>query len=324
MTLWTPVFLQPTSGDADLTYTGQLLRNLMVSSFLGKDTGFQGEEGVLGGTSGVGFHVVQHAAGANFSVDVASGKAVIHDDEITNGGAALVWNDATYNLSTPNPPATGADLHRVVLQMRNKLENGTYTTYDFIPSLVVDTTHTSTLPAQPPSAVTLASVAIAAGQANVSNSNITDYREQCGAPSAYKAADTARTHNTSVTNDPDLQLNLLASNAVYEFHGSVIYTGDTTTNGDIQHTFNTNSCSGTYVPTRMTTGGNWVAFAQTLGTSVVSGSNGASSLMGISLQGTIATTSAPCSAIFAWAQNTSSGTATTVKAGSFLRARRIS
>ena len=62
----------------------------------------------------------------------------------------------------------------MVLQIRNKSENGAYTTYDFVPLLLADTG--SGTPAEPNSAITLALVSISSGQASVLNANITDSR----------------------------------------------------------------------------------------------------------------------------------------------------
>lgn len=166
MTLHTPFAMQETVGDAaDILYTAQELR--MYHTAIGTLNG----QGVYKGND---LNVTQRAAGANFSVDVASGIAGVIGDDVTSQGIYYAWNDATFNLVTPSAPGSGTRVHRVVAQIRDKLHNGTWTTYDWTPVLLQDTG--SGTPAEPASAVTLALVSIASGQLSVQNANITDKR----------------------------------------------------------------------------------------------------------------------------------------------------
>lgn len=329
MTLHVPQWLQPQSGDADIDYSGFELRNYN-ESIIRRANGFNGERGVLPSTATLlGFAVAQRGAGANFSVDIASGRAVINDADVTNGGVAYVWSDATFNLATPSPPASGTNLHRVILQLRNKLENGTYTTYDFTPVLVADTSvgGSGTFPAEPTSAITLAKVSIASGQSNVSNANITDYREQAGPVSAYKTADTNRASSTSLTADPALQLDNLASNAIYKVEGNIFYVGGTgTSEGDLQWGWNSTGAAMIYQAFYRTIASGLGDGGSYTDSDVVNGAQtaGGSTFLGVTLKGTIDTANAPCSMIFKWAQSSSNSTATTVRAGSYLRAVRLS
>ena len=331
MTLHVPQFLQSQSGDADITYSGFEMRNLL-ESVNRKDNGFAAERGVLAGSgSGFGFKVSQRGSGANFSVDVASGRAIINDGEVTNGGVAFVWSDATFNLATPSPPASGTNLHRVVLQLRNKLENGTYTTYDFIPVLVADTSSggSGTFPAEPTSAITLAQVSIASGQANVSNSNITDYREGAGPSAAFKPSDTGRT-SASMTNDPDLQLLNLASSATYKVSGLLIYNAANGT--DISLTWSVPAGSvfrytaaridlNSNTPVHQVFAASDTLNAQGNGTGTGTGVSG--QVRGITVNGTLTTVGAPQSLVLQWGANTNTGSTTTLMARSHMQAVRL-
>lgn len=319
MTLHQPLLMQPSTGDADLTWSGQEMRTLLAA-LLGHPDGFQNARGILGGVNGIGFSVAQRGAGANFSVDIPAGKAVVVGGDITNQGSYVIWNDTTFNLAVPSP-GSGTEVHRVVLQVRDKLVNGTWTTYDFTPVLLPDTG--SGTPAEPASAVTIAFVSVAAGQASVQNANITDYREHASTVTCFKASDTSRASTTSMTKDPDIQLNNLAAGATYDVRGVIFYTGGTGgSEGDIQYTWNTQNCGFTYGSSRQNLAGPAAGFANTDADTVQAATTGVSSLMNISIQGTLVTTASPAFCRFSWAQNSSNATNTTVKAKSQLRARR--
>jgi hypothetical protein len=161
MTLHKPWAMQPAVADADLTYTAQELR--MFGTGLARIRTNQ----IL---TQADFQVTQRGAGANFSVDVAAGIAGVVGDDITNQGLYICWNDATVNVATPSAPGSGTRIHRLVLQVRDKQSNGTYTTYDAILSVLQDTG--SGTPAEPNSALTLALITIASGQSSVTNANI--------------------------------------------------------------------------------------------------------------------------------------------------------
>ena len=164
MTLLKPVWVQPTGADPSLYYPGSELRQFAQA--------LVGAEGVFGFGSLV---VAQRAAGANFSVDIAAGQASVVGNDVAGQGIYVITNTAgAYNLVTPSAPGAGTRYHRVVAQIRDKTCNGSWTTYDWIPVLVQDTG--SGLPAEPPSAVSLAQVAITTGQVSVLNANITDLR----------------------------------------------------------------------------------------------------------------------------------------------------
>jgi hypothetical protein len=122
------------------------------------------------------FQVTQRGAGANFSVDVSSGFASVGGGDISNQGKYLVNSIGTVNLVTDGAPGSGTRIHRVIARVRDKQSSGTYTTYDWTFEVLEDTG--SGTPATPVSAISLAYVTIASGQASVLNANITDDRLQ--------------------------------------------------------------------------------------------------------------------------------------------------
>lgn len=227
MTQHRPVYMQPASGDPDITFTAQEIRRALLRTAFGLTT-----EGVADYDSG-SFKVTQRGAGANFSVDVAAGVAAVNGDDAADQGTYLCWSDAVVNVVTPSAPASGTRVHRLVLQVRDKLHNGSFTTYDQLLSLLQDTG--SGTPAEPNSAITLALISIAAGQASVTNANITNQRTRLADyAGAIKPADTSRASTTTLTVDPDLQINGLAPGS-YEFAAYLRYSAGTT--GDIAWTW---------------------------------------------------------------------------------------
>ena len=142
-----------------------------------------------------------------------------------------------------------------------------------------------------------------------------------------KAADTGRTHATTLTNDPDLQLLNLGASATYAVDGMLFYTGGSgAAEGDFAWQFTLSAGSGgTYGDSHVSPAGNFGGFgggawttnrgAQTQGTSTV---------QVVMFAGSVTTgAAAPQYLILQWAQNTDTGTATTLKAGSYLRAKRL-
>lgn len=325
MTFYQPVWQQPTTGDPDLTYSGFLMRNHNRSLMAAGD-GVQGVEGVLSAGSGL-----KVSAGTGFAVNVASGRAMVNDDYATNGGQSMCWMDSSGSVTCPSAPGSGSDLHRIVLRVRDKLEHtgaGGDSTYDFLPDIIPDTTHTGTLPATQPSCITLASVLIPAGSGSITAGGvvITDMREMCIPNAVQKSADTSRSSTTSMSVDPALQLTNLQSNCTMWFQGQVFYIGGTgSSEGDLKFTWNCTGCTMLYNVAYRDTGGNLVLPPYHPDTDTITAQTAGTSTGQLSLlfEGIITTTGAPCSANFKWAQGSSNSQATTVQAGSWLQARRL-
>src|SRR5262249_55462711 len=248
-----PVFLQPVVGDAAITYSAQEFRQY-VRAQLTMASGVGGEQGV---TAASGFNVTQRGLGANMSVDVSSGPAYIVGDDVANQGTYQVWSDATANVTGWTVPGAGTFHHRLVLQVQDKLNNGAYSGY--VANLVPVLDAGGGLPAEPPSAITLATIDIAAGTVSITNGIINDYRQRVGPVSVFKTGDTARTNNTAFTDDPDLQLLLLQPSSQYMLHGYLPYTGGTAA-GEGDFTWKFRVSSGTtmsYTNWRVSSTGNF-------------------------------------------------------------------
>jgi len=158
-------WMQPASGDAAINVPAATFR-MAIQALTGGSSA--SKEGVIAPATAV---VTQRGAGANFSVDIAPFQAIIAGEDVTDQGAYLISNTAIFNLVTPTAPGSGTRTHRLVAQVRDKRANAAWSTYDWTPVIVVDSG--SGEPAEPPSSETLAHIVIAAGQANVSNANIT-------------------------------------------------------------------------------------------------------------------------------------------------------
>lgn len=210
-----PLFMQAASGDAAISYSAQAWRTELDALFAA--------EGALNPDGGA-FKVSQRAAGANFSVDVASGRAVITGDNIANQGKYIVRSVGVVNVVTPTAPASGTRVHRIIARVRDKQAVGSGT-YDWTIELLEDT-GTGT-PVEPPSAITLALVSIAAGQASVQNSHITDQRTPAftaASPVQFrrKTADQAVVSSVTLVDDDTLFVPV-AANAIYVVQGFIAY-----------------------------------------------------------------------------------------------------
>ncbi|HEY5985813.1 MAG TPA: hypothetical protein VIV12_05425 [Streptosporangiaceae bacterium] len=154
--------MQPATGDPEIDVPASQMRQLARALAGG------GARGLIAPAAAV---VTQRGAGANFSVDVGAFQAIVDGTDVADQGDYLLTQTATVNVVTPTAPASGTRTHRLIARVRDKRSNATYTTYDFLLDLLQDTG--SGEPALPASSLTLAHISIAAGQANVSNSNIT-------------------------------------------------------------------------------------------------------------------------------------------------------
>src|SRR5436305_6231155 len=188
--------MQPATGDPSLVTTAQEFRN-NLASLLAAPSGDEGVQGVTGitvpsgGAAAGGFAVTQRAAGANFSVDVAAGHCYVTGSDVTSQGTYHVWNDTTVNVICPSAPGTGSRTLRLIVQIQDKLANGTWSGYQAALALLQDTG--SGTPAPGNSAITLALITETAGDASVTNSKIADYRRAPAGISVVKTADTVRT-----------------------------------------------------------------------------------------------------------------------------------
>lgn len=152
-----PLYLQAVGGDAAIVYAAQDYRELVTALWPN------------GGQIRAGdFLMTQRAAGANFSVDIATGFGVIRDvDSPTT--SALVRTTGVVNLATPTAPGSGATrIHNVVAEVLDKQASGTLYGWRF--HLLEDTG--SGTPATPAGSFQLGTISISVGQGSVLTANI--------------------------------------------------------------------------------------------------------------------------------------------------------
>lgn len=317
MTLHTPVYAQPVAGDVNfpngIPFTAQELRRSIQAALSVASPVSQAGVTPLDGQ----FAVTQRAAGANFSVDVAAGYAFVAGTDVANQSGYGCWNDGVVNVPTPSAPASGTEVHRLVLQVEDRFSNALFTGYTANLNLLADTG--SGTPAAPASSITLALISISAGQASVLNANIADQRPMLGSElSAWKTAGTSRSTLVQ-TIDPDLQV-IVAANAVYKVEAELIYQGSVAATGLEFGWVVPTGVSGGYVATFNLggTGVNTFGFGWT--TSHDAG-NPDTSTYGVQVAGTLITGAAGGVFGVTWASNAGPNTMT-MGGGSGLTLRR--
>lgn len=145
--------------------------------------------------------VTQRGAGANMSVDVAAGRAVVRSTEASSiaAGAYTFLNDATVNLVVSAADPTNPRIDLVIAQVRDSNYSGAST--DARLTVVTGTPAASpVVPAVPDSCVVLAQVAVAAAVGSITNAVITDKRTRAytlGGLAAY-AGSTLRPSGASL------------------------------------------------------------------------------------------------------------------------------
>lgn len=171
MAMLKPAWMQANVGDAEIEYSAQDDRRVLKAIF-----SREGVNDLLGGH----LRVTQRGAGANMSVDIAAGECAIFGDDVSDQGAyqcssTAVENRAVFsNGAAITAPGAGTRTHRVIARIKDKKHNGFWTGYDWAIEILQDT-GTGT-PDVPNSAIPLARVTIAAGQASITNANIIDDR----------------------------------------------------------------------------------------------------------------------------------------------------
>jgi hypothetical protein len=131
-----------------------------------------------GGVQGLGeLAVTQRAAGANMSVDVAPGRIVISITDAPNQLRTLARSNAVNNLAIAGAPAAGLSrIDRVVAHVYDaSLIGGSINGWQ-LEVLTGTPAASPVMPTLPPSCQGLAIINIAAGQASITNANITDQR----------------------------------------------------------------------------------------------------------------------------------------------------
>lgn len=177
MALETPYFLGAVEDEAEVEYSAREMRlPLDVIAYL---------DGVA---SPYSFQVKQRAEGANPSVDILSGVAVVSGDQATGQGKYAVRNNGKVNsadvgIVIPGLPASGMRRHRLVLRILDKQAGATE--YGAVFALIQDTAGTGGLPAIPTGwrCIDLAEIRRTAGQAggtSVLDAHIVGFRHMLG------------------------------------------------------------------------------------------------------------------------------------------------
>lgn len=153
MALTAPLFLQ--SGEYSARITRQLLSIV-------------GTEGVIEGLT-----VSQRGAGANMSVDVAAGKALIQGDDQSNQGVYLAANEAIVNLVVVAADPSNARIDRVVLEVRDTNAGGPAGDDSNLRVIEGTPAGSPSAPAIPDTAISLATISVAAAASSIVDANIT-------------------------------------------------------------------------------------------------------------------------------------------------------
>lgn len=141
---------------------------------------------------------------------------------------------------------------------------------------------------------------------------------------ACKTADQNLASNTTLQNDNTLFLPA-AVNAIYWFECVLHYKGTTAGSGDLRVNWSVPSgatlrASGIYLSTGLTA---QIGVEVVSGTTFTCGTNGTGNPLSLTMEGSVIMDGTAGNVQLQWAQNTSSGTATTVMAGSALVLSRI-
>ena len=160
MTLETPIWLQ--GG----TYSARLDRSLLDVIFT---------EGVVN-PGGSALLVAQRAIGANDSVDIAAGAAIVTGDDEANQGKYYVRNTAVTNVVFTPAPGTDERIDLVVLQVNDPTAGGAAGDNAVFAVVEGSVAGTAVPPAVPDTAIPLAEVLRQASDTSITDAMITDRR----------------------------------------------------------------------------------------------------------------------------------------------------
>lgn len=164
MALYQPLWMQ------DGNYSAQLDRQVM-------DAFVPGNQSVVVNVTDL--QALQRAAGANMSVDVQPGRALIYGTSIFMQGQYMCWSDAVFNVPIAAAPPSGQSRYDlIVAQVRDSnVVGGAYD--DWIITAVTGvpaTTGNQAVPAAPASSMILAYVTVGPLVTSIVNANILDRR----------------------------------------------------------------------------------------------------------------------------------------------------
>jgi hypothetical protein len=132
-------------------------------------------EGVL--DLSAAFKVSQKAAGANMSVDIAVGGAIVQGDHVAGQGRYMCANDAVENRAVTAAPGVGnSRIDRIVLVAHDAEAVGSGTTATRIDYIAGTPGASPSPPAVPSSALPLARITVPSGKLSIVDGDITDDR----------------------------------------------------------------------------------------------------------------------------------------------------
>lgn len=321
MTLKRPWIMQASGGDAALTYSGLDIRSVVDAIYA--------VEGVVGTGA---LLVAQRAAGANFSVDVAAGFAVIQGDDTSNQGKYLCQSTAVENVVIPSPPVSGSRIHRVIARVKDKTHNGAFSTYEWTLECQEDTG--SGTPALPASAIPLALVTVASTDTSVLDAKIdgsvrATAQTQSGDAmiSMFRFADSAGKTNNTLADDSDLTATV-PPGIYYELTGQLIYSTRSDTDFKFRLVGPTNATfDGKFsalLPSATGISGDVPHDREVINVDYVFGGEGANNTtyMVVSMSGVLFSGDGGTFKV-QWAQNATNATATYLRGKSFITLRRV-
>ena len=136
------------------------------------------DEGVLDLTM---FAVSERDAGANFTVDVAAGNAIVAGDDEPNQGNYYAASTAVQNVTVTAAPGSNSRIDLVVLQINDQNAGGASTNNVTVEVVAGTVASSPTAPATPDSAIALATIGpITSSTASITDSLITDVRLVAG------------------------------------------------------------------------------------------------------------------------------------------------
>lgn len=163
MTIENPVWMQ------NNPYSARLDRGIIAQLW---------DEGVMDLAS---FKVTQRAAGANFSVDVTAGRAVVAGDDQPNQGNYLIHSTAGENRTVTAAPGSNSRYDIVVLRVNDPNAGGGAGDNATIAVIAGTAAASPTVPATPASAILLAVIGpIATATSSITNAIIADARTLAG------------------------------------------------------------------------------------------------------------------------------------------------
>lgn len=171
--------------NAGSIYNAREYRRLFSRMLMGADVRTIGGSATSGtGNGGVAragdFAVTERGAGANMSVDVATGGAMVGGTESSTQGEYFVFSTATINVAITAADATNARIDIVGIRVRDSEYSGA--SNDAVVTVVTGTP--AAVPAEPSlpaNFLTLARVDVPAADTAIQNAQITDRRRRIAA-----------------------------------------------------------------------------------------------------------------------------------------------